>query len=306
MNQEFFPIRFFKFISGFCIMAFLFTGVCYPQQGTNWQNNAPPAASRIKHQTLGISFITPSGWVCQQNQRGAIFGHNTIGGIIILAADYHSSMESIKQEMLSGISEEALTLSPVGTFAPAGNNCVSIQCQGNAQGNTVKGCSFGKLVSGGGGIFVTALAIPTIYSRELENTARAIIDTVEGPTGEDPSGRKAPPDLIKRFSGNWVKVSKYSQTSYRLYENGTFTTDSEASYGGNFSNGYQITDSWGTVNQSSNKGRWSVQGDETSGILTLQPAGEAPYRVKYHMHIEKGQRFPREYLFDGQLFQVTY
>jgi len=276
----------------FLITTVLFTGVSYSQ----------PTVNRVKHQILGFSFIIPQGWICQQNQTGAIFGHNSIGGVVVLAAHYNSSLNAMKKEMLQGVSEQGLSLKPKGTFTANGAKYVSIQCEGFGQGSPVKGRSFGKLLNTSGGVFVTALATPAIYSQKLENAADAIVNSVKSPAGQ--GAGSSPVNLIQRFTGTWKTSSKYSQTSYRLYANGTFSSSAESSYGGNFSNQYANTGSWGTANENSGRGRWSVQGNETSGILTLQPAGEAPYQVRYHIHIEKGQRFNNEYLFDGKLYYV--
>jgi len=274
-------------------------------------------AATITHSTLGITFSCPQGWICKQNPSGAVIGSNTIAGVIILSGHLNTSVESLKNDMKQGVSEEGMMLRPQGTFENRGAKSLALKCQGYGQGQPVKGKSFGRILSRQGGIYVTCLANPQVYNNDLENAAKAIADSVklvnsQGNVQSNQPGQanqqvqtQSAGNLSQIFTGSWVTVTKNTQTSYRLFADGTFSTNYESSYGGNFSNQYGNTGSWGTANNTDGRGRWSVQGTPDKGRLTLQPAGEAPFQVPYQVHYENGKRFSREYYFDGVLYQVT-
>ena len=203
--------------------------------------------STYTHSLLGISFICPDQWVCRLTDGGAVFGHNTIAGLIVLSGHRNSTAQAMKAEMQQGIDEGGMFLQASGQFKAEGNQKWSTGCAGYSQEGPVKGRCFGKIVNQTGGVYVTTLSTPAGYNQELETAGKFVFNSVTIPNksgaekpsaGNNSSMAKPQSNLPQLFTGTWVRVSKYSQDTYRLFPNGTYSTSYEASYGGNFSNQY--------------------------------------------------------------------
>ncbi len=74
---------------------------------------------------------------------------------------------------------------------------------------------------------------------------------------------------------------------------------SEASYSGDLSGG----GNWGVASQDSNRGRWTIQGTIDSGVITVISPDGTQTRYEYHVFIERGEKYYREYKFNGYLYQ---
>lgn len=102
------------------------------------------------------------------------------------------------------------------------------------------------------------------------------------------SGAAAPPagpndpQLMTEFAGNFWGYSGSTESSLVLCPGGTFTDSSESSYSGTMRDGLgNQTGAWGTANQRSGQGRWSIQGNSRQGTIRLSYPGGKQTQVSY-------------------------
>lgn len=116
----------------------------------------------------------------------------------------------------------------------------------------------------------------------------------------------SPQALLYKFAGRWDNVTTNTATSVYLHPDGTYERSYEASYSGDFEEGGSQSGSWGAAGAEQERGQWMIEGSLTDGTLTLiEPNGDR-FAVQYQVHVEDGETYWGEYLFDGELYQVTY
>ncbi len=111
---------------------------------------------------------------------------------------------------------------------------------------------------------------------------------------------------MRHFVGKWVTTTGSTTDNMYLYPDGTYSDYYEASYSGNFSDGSgDVTGNWGTANQESNRGRWTVKGDKDSGqiIVTYPNGNQSVYN--YRVHVERGEYYYNEYNMNGSHYWKT-
>lgn len=127
------------------------------------------------------------------------------------------------------------------------------------------------------------------------DAAAAVPQTAPGPAPESPAA-----DVPQFLVGTWVTMTTHTQTSYTLWPDGTFTSGYEASYsGGEVSGGGT---EWGLAREDSGRGRWMARGTREQGTLVLQHPDGSQDTVEYHVHVESGQPYWNEYVFNGTLY----
>jgi hypothetical protein len=85
-----------------------------------------------------------------------------------------------------------------------------------------------------------------------------------------------------------------------FFPDGSYSDQSEASYSGDFTDGSgNVTGNWGVAGQNSNRGRWSVQGNLEAGTIVVVNPDGSQNRYDYRVFVERGQKYYREYLFNG-------
>lgn len=102
------------------------------------------------------------------------------------------------------------------------------------------------------------------------------------------SGAAAPPagpndvPLMMEFAGNYWGYSGSTESSLVLCPEGTFTDSSESSYSGTMRDGLGTqTGAWGSANQRSGQGKWSIQGNGRQGTIYLSYPGGKQSQVSY-------------------------
>jgi len=109
--------------------------------------------------------------------------------------------------------------------------------------------------------------------------------------------------LIQHFAGTWINYTKNTSTQITLSKDGSFSESYEASYSGNFSNQYgDNMGGWGTARQDQSQGRWTVRGDRQQGTIIIIKNNGEQITLEYKVHVEKGETFWNEYLFNGDLY----
>ena len=59
------------------------------------------------------------------------------------------------------------------------------------------------------------------------------------------------------------------------------------------------------MNQDSERGRWTVRGTKDSGTIIVKLANGNEIYYEYKVHIEKGEKYFREYWFNGNHYRKS-
>jgi hypothetical protein len=121
---------------------------------------SPLAAQIAADPAWGFSFTPPAGWKMQKDSNGAILGHDTIAGLIMVFPHTAASLSELRTQMLKGLNEQAFQLSLTADPKQFGKNALSAECSGFANGQAVAGRTLGALSPYGGGAIVIAITTP--------------------------------------------------------------------------------------------------------------------------------------------------
>lgn len=250
----------------------------------------------IGNQHWGFKGRPPQGWKFQQDQRGAVLGHDTIAGMILVVPHLAGSQAEVERNLRQGLVDEGINMNLVGNLTAIGNGAMAGDYSGVYQGQQAKARGIGTFSTFGGGAFIIALTTPEMYSAELSGAAELLAKNLQY-IPVDVS------ELAAFFVGMWAHATANTLTNFELYANGTFSSTYEAGYSGSFQNdlGHQ-TGNWGVANNEGSQGRWTVRGTREAGALILTwPNGEQEL-VEYRVHRTGGQTYWSEYFFDGVLY----
>ncbi len=263
-----------------------------------------PAASgtstKLTDPSWGFSVKVPAGWLSRKQGGGAIVGHNTIAGMILILPHIQSSKAAMKQEMSQGITEQNFQLNLVGAVTNFGHNGLVGDYSGSAQMQMVKAKGYGILLSGGKGGYVIAMAAPQVFSTQLLNAAKAIAKSISNGASSVakvktiPRGNPGEQALVQHFSGTWKSYSKYTERTVRLLPNGAYYDSYTASYGGGEAPGAMARDD-------NNAGRWTIRGNRQQGVITFTD-NTGSSQIQYQVHTKDGHTYWSEYFFDGTLY----
>jgi hypothetical protein len=263
-------------------------------------------SGEIGNDFLGFKFSPPEGWTYQVTNEGIILGSNTVPGIILVLPSQAQSLTQMKQEMSQGIQDYNASLNLSGKIGSYGKNSLIADYKGTVEGASVVAKGIGILSKDGNGAYILAASSPEVYSAELLNTAKTIASRINFTNYNEKGKSVNQPELIKAFTGKWSTATKNTTTDIYLYPNGIYSENYEAAYLGNLYDGTgNNTGSWGTENQSSETGKWSVKGNKDSGYITIIFPDGKKTKIKYQVHVEKGNKYYNEYYFDGILYWKT-
>lgn len=244
----------------------------------------------------GFKGRPPQGWKFQQNQQGAVLGHDTIAGMILVIPHLAVSQKEVETNLRQGLVEEGTQLRLTGNLEAIGNGAWAGDYAGVYQGQQAKARGIGTFSTFGGGAFIIALTTPEMYGADLSGAADTLAKTLQ-------YFKVDVTELSAHFIGMWANATANTLTNFELFADGTFSSTYEAGYSGKFQNelGHQ-TGNWGVTGQEGSRGRWTVRGNKEEGALILTwPNGEQEM-IKYRVHREKGQTYWNEYRFDGALY----
>ncbi|MGB2906331.1 MAG: hypothetical protein WBB73_04480 [Candidatus Aminicenantaceae bacterium] len=254
------------------------------------------SAGEIGSVHWGFKGQPPVGWKFQQNQQGAVLGHDTIAGMIVVMPHLAASQNEVEASLRQGLVEEGTQLRLMGNLQAIGNGAWAGEYQGVYQGQQAKARGIGTYSSSGGGAFIIALTTPEMYGADLTGAAETLARNLQ-------YFKVDVTELSSHFVGMWAHATANTLTNFELFADGTFTSTYEAGYSGKFQNdlGHQ-TGNWGVAGQEGNRGRWTIRGTKEQGALILTwPNGEQEM-IEYHVHRERGQTYWSEYRFDGTLY----
>jgi len=241
----------------------------------------------------GIKFGLPQGWVRQQNLQGAIVGHNTIPGMVLVIPHLSENLQQMQGEMQQGVNEGGSQLIPDGGLRQFSQNVLTGDFSGVADGTQVKARSFGILSPNGGGAYVIALSTPDKFGKELLSAAESMVQTVQ-------YFKVDVGDLVQHFAGHWSHFTSNTSTWICFCADGTYSEQYESSYSSDFNNSGGAD--WMAASQDSDRGRWTVRGNKDSGTIIVKLANGNEIYYEYQVHIERGQKYYTEYRFNGNLY----
>jgi hypothetical protein len=254
-----------------------------------------PGTEVVRDEMNGYSFTLPDGWVYQKGDGQILMGSNTIPGLISVFPHQAGNMQEMQGLMHQGIQEEGVYLSLDAGIQQRGPNMVTGYYNGSVQGEQARGYGIGLLSQYGGGIFVLAVSTPQKLGQEIISSVDFLAQNTrftKRVTGSQ--------DLVRHFSGEWAWTNGYRTEWMTFYPDGTYSDQSEASYSGNMTDGSgNITGNWGATGQDSNMGRWSIQGNRDSGVITVINPDGSQNRYEYKVFVERGEKYYREYLLNG-------
>lgn len=245
----------------------------------------------------GFKFQPPSGWKPQKTDKASVLGHGTIWGAILVIPHVATNLQEVQQQMLKGYAEENIYLSLISPLQPISDSVIAGDYVGIYNGQQIKARGVGTFSPFGGGAYIIALTSPEKFGQELSGTAETIAKGMQYFKVE------VSPDLMQHLAGTWVNFTRDTATKMTLTSSGEYFDNFEAGHLGQFHDqqGFQ-TGYWGTTTQDQNKGRWTVRGNREQGqiIITFQDGRKTV--LEYQVHVEKGQTYWNEYLFNGVLY----
>jgi hypothetical protein len=256
----------------------------------------PLAAQLVTEPAWGFSFSPPPGWKIQKDSNGALLGHATIAGLIMVFPHSASSLSDLRAEMLKGISEQAVQLGLAAEPKPLGKNALSAECKGFANGQEVVGRAIGALSPYGGGAIVIAITTPQAYGKDLAAAAEKIVMGMQFPKTDAAA-------VARALAGSWSSVSASSQSQFTLGADGRFSEYSESTHSGNFSDQYgNDTGNWGAGGAQQGSGTWSARGTREKGSIQFLYNDGKRSSYEYRVHVENGTVYWNEYYFGGVLY----
>lgn len=277
------------------------TGQFHAFDGTGGGSMGSSGSSKVGENEVGdpswgIKFGLPSGWVKRASQEGAIVGHNTIPGMVLVMPHRAQNLQEMQAELQKGLQEEGSTLMLSGGLEQLSSNLLAGNYTGIADGTQVMARGFGILSPYGGGAYLIAVSTPDNLGSELLGAAESMIKSTQ-------YFKVEVGDLMQHFAGTWSSFGTNTSTWITFYPDGTYSDQSESSYSGEFNDGAgNQTGNWNAMGQSGDKGRWTVRGNKDSGTIIVKLNNGEEYYYEYRVHIEKGNKYYNEYYFNGDYY----
>ncbi len=251
------------------------------------------SANEVGDPSWGFKFVPPTGWVHQQSADGAVLGHNTVPGMILIMVHMAENMQQLQQEMQKGIQEEGSYLMLSGSLQSSSQNVLSGDYTGMMDGTQVKAKGMGILSPNGGGAYIIAVSTPEAFGSELISAAESIAKNMQYFKVETS-------DLMNHFAGNWSNFTSNTSNYIFFGPDGSYSDQYESSYSGDFTDGAgNYTGGWNAMGQDQSKGRWTVRGNKEAGTIIVKLNNGNEIYYEYKVHKEKGFTYYNEYWFNG-------
>jgi len=253
--------------------------------------SAAASGSEVSDPSWGFSFTLPKGWKQRKTSEGAVIGHDTIAGMILLLPHTLRSLDDVRAQMVEGLQDEEGQLAPAGAIKSLGENLLTGEYTGIYQGEQVKATAFGTLSPHGGGAYLIAMSTPEKFGSGLSSAGKTIAKSMRY--------KKAAASAVPSyFVGTWVSTTKNTETRMTFRPDGTFSEYGEASYSG----GAGTDEAWGTANNNSSSGRWTARGTREQGVIAITYQNGSQRDIQYQVHVEGGETYWSEYYFAGDLY----
>lgn len=264
------------------------------QRVTGTTGTAAVGDNEVGDPAWGIKFGLPQDWVKQQNMEGAIVGHNTIAGMVMVIPHMATNLQEMQTEMQKGLQEEGSYLVISGGLQQISQNVLAGDYAGVADGTQVKANGFGILSPSGGGAYLIAVSTPDMLGPELIGAAESMVKSVQ-------YFKVDAGDLVQHFAGNWVNHTSNTSTWVCFCPDGTYSEQYEAAYSGDYGAGAN-QGSFSMASQDSDRGRWTVRGNKDSGTIIVKLANGNEINYQYQVHVEDGHKYYTEYYLNGYLY----
>jgi hypothetical protein len=271
------------------------------QQGWNQQGNTGQGTgsttisdNEVGDPSWGFKFVPPAGWVHQKTGEGAVLGHNSIAGMILVLPHMSENMQQMQQELMQGIQEEGNYLMLSGSLNQVSQNILSGDYTGMMDGTQVKAKGIGVLSPYGGGAYFIAVSTPDKFGSELVSAAESAARNMQ-------YFKVEVSDLMRHFAGNWASFTTNTSTWICFCPDGTYSEQYEAAYSGQTTDGWgNATGDWNAYGEDKSQGRWTVRGNKESGQIVVRLNNGEEIVYEYKVHKEKGNTYYNEYWFNGR------
>ena len=248
--------------------------------GTSYNANPSYSGNRIKVDSLGLSFVSPSGWKAQKdpNTGNYFFASDTIPGFILTIPHNYSSFDEIVAAAAQGFVDSNINMHASSDIEKISQNAIGGEFSGTLQNVPAKGYVVGVLSPNGGGFLAMCVTSSDKYSSIHKQSAIALAKSVRFYTVRGDSS------LMSWFAGEYYSYTGSTERKLTLCPNGYYAYYTESSYSGNFSDGYgNNTGNWGAAGNNGSRGRWKIVGNKTRGTLIFTTSSgerdERPYQV---------------------------
>jgi len=104
--------------------------------------------------------------------------------------------------------------------------------------------------------------------------------------------------IFQQLVGTWKDVRSSGNTVIQLSGDGQYSYYSDYVAG----NSQEGQANWGYGNSSKDAGTWTAKGSPEEGTIYYQSQNGERDSLTYHVHVEHGEPFWNEYIFDGKLY----
>ena len=265
---------------------------------------SPDGGKRVSDPQMGISFVPPSGWMAQRQGEGFLLGSNTQKGFILILPHSFSNLTQMAEGAGQGIVEEesGIQLMPSSRFQAFGTNGLSGDFQGIVQGRQARAFAIGLLSPSGGGVTILAAVEAASFTQDYPGFVRSIASSLKfgeaqgpGPSGSSGASNAS---LMKYFAGEYYSYSGGSTLSGGAGTERTVTLCPDGLFRDSYEFSASGTGQWGAVNTQRGAARWSIQGDQSRGVITVTYGDGQTKRFSYQVLSKSEQTIS----FDGVKF----
>lgn len=249
-------------------------------------------AGEITDPMWGFAFLPPEGWIARASADGAVLGHNTVAGMILVLPHQAADPQAMRQEMQQGLQEEGTVLYPDGNLQNLSENVIAGDYSGFVDGQKVKARGLGASSPHGGGAYIIGVTTPEAYGKNLVAAAESLARGLRY-VKMDAS------QVMAFLAGAWSTVSEVHKKW--LGANGEYAERFESVNSGNFTDAWsgEVTGNWGYMSEDAKRGRWTARGTKERGTIIVTYQDGTQNSFEYHVFVEKGQPFWNEYIIDG-------
>lgn len=257
-----------------CLLAGLPSGLFAAQPGS--PSSPSPAAKppQYSHPHWGVNFTVPENWFVTDRQAALLVASKTEAGLMIVRFTRKTSLDKLRQGYAEGLEEDGLRLMPsaqLQNFPSGGQPGLAGELSGfSSDGSTIRARIIGVVSPFGDAAVVLGLTTAEKYA-QLKPRVDALAASLAFTQPKTPPAKDLLSGRYEAYSGS-SSGSFSSESRMSLCADGTFETNRETHSSG----------SGGTYGgQGRSGGRWSADGDEFQGTVTLMYGNGAREQMNY-------------------------
>lgn len=233
----------------------------------------------------GYTFAIPEGWLGQSQEENYMMGSNTEPGIILLSLHQHKTLEGLKEEIKSELTDGySFRFTLTSAIDQIDEDKISCSFEGFLGNEQAKGHLVGIVNKQHQGVLIIAMTTPEFYSERYTQLSKEIAQSLKFPKPVPVPGDQgdASHPLVQQFMHvKLTYMNSYYSSSYTesgisggysdqevisLCNSGYFTfgSSSQVTAGGNYSSMYN-------AGRNSGDGSWTLKPvTQNTGVLTLR------------------------------------